>query len=351
LKLNLMSLGDMVTDPITGRLATAEQRYRMVIDAAVIADKTGFNGINIGEHHGIDYTFSAPPVLLSAIATRTKQLRLGTAVALAANLDPFRLAEDYATVDVISGGRVDIVTGRGNFFETTYTLFGQLPSDSPARFAESMALLCELWGAKPVHWQGKFRPPINGESLQPVPIQRDPLPFWIGGGSSRDTAELAGKLGVKLMLPSAFGQPSKFVDVANIYREAYTAAGHLGAPEVGACWHGWVESKTEAARRRFEPRYRAYHAFTQALIRRVNPNPPPYLLMPFDFDFLSSRGPAIVGSPAEFLDRLASLSELLGADVNLIKMDMGGAPAGEYLDAVQLLGEEVIPHLRERESA
>ena len=344
MKLNLMSLGDIVADPVTGCLMSAQERHRMLIDAAIIADQTGFNGVNIGEHHGIAYSFSTPPVLLAAIAERTRRLRLGTAVALAANLDPFRLAEDYATVDVISGGRVDVVTGRGNFFESTYALFGQSPADSPARFAEAMTLLCELWAAKPVHWQGRFRAPINGESLQPVPIQKRP-PFWVGGGSSRDTAELAGRLGLKLMLPSAFGRPDKFVDVANIYRDAHAASGHEGPPEVGACWHGWVQSDGAAARARFQPRYAAYHDFTQTLIKRVNPNPPPYLSAPFDYDFLRTQGPAIVGGPQEFLDRLSTLSELLGTDVNLVKMDMGGVPAEEYLDAVRLVGEQVVPHL------
>jgi alkanesulfonate monooxygenase SsuD/methylene tetrahydromethanopterin reductase-like flavin-dependent oxidoreductase (luciferase family) len=345
LKLNLMSLGDIIADPISGQMMSAQERYRMLIDAAVIADQAGFNGINIGEHHGIDYTFSTPPVLLAAIAERTTKLRLGTAVALAANLDTFRLAEDYAAVDVISNGRVDIVTGRGNFFESTYTLFGQSPEESPARFAEAMELLCTLWSGKPVHWTGKFRSPINGERLQPLPVQNEELPFWVGGGSSRDTAELAGRLGLKLMLPSAFGRPDKFIDVANIYRDAYAAAGHPGGPEVGACWHGWVERDGEAARTRFEPRYRAYHEFTQKLIKRVNPNPPPYLSAAFDYDFLRLQGPAIVGSPAEFVDRLRALSDMLGADVNLVKMDMGGVPREEYLDMVRLVGEEVVPQL------
>jgi alkanesulfonate monooxygenase SsuD/methylene tetrahydromethanopterin reductase-like flavin-dependent oxidoreductase (luciferase family) len=351
LKLNLMSLGDIMTDPITGRQMSAQERYRLLIDAAVIADRTGFNGINIGEHHGIAYAFSTPPVLLAAIAERTKRLRLGTAVALAANLDTFRMAEDYAALDVVSGGRVDLVTGRGNFFETTYTLFGQASDESPARFAEAMELLCKLWPGEPVHWRGRFRAPINGESLQPPPVQKDRLPFWVGGGSSRDTAELAGRLGLKLMLPSAFGRPDKFIDVANIYRDAFAAAAHAGQPEVGACWHGWVGTNGDAARARFAPRYRAYHAFTQRLIKRVNPNPPPYLSAPFDFEMLRRQGPAIVGSPDEFAERLSRLSEMLGADVNLVKMDMGGVPREEYLEMIQLVGEEVVPKLAVREYA
>ncbi len=345
MKLSLMSLGDIIDDPITGTRFSAPERYRMTMEAAEIADRTGFYGINIGEHHGIAYTFSAPPVLLAAIAARTRHLKLSTAVALAANLDPLRLAEDYATVDVISGGRVEIVTGRGNFFESTYTLFGNSIADSAERFAESMELLCKLWPGTPLHWTGKFRPPINGERLQPLPVQHKTLPFWVGGGSSRDTAVLAGRLGLKLMLPSAFGKPSKFAEVAEIYREAFAAAGHAHKAEVGACWHGWVGTDSEQARKRFEPRYRAYHAFNMALLKSVNPNPPAYLTATYDFEFLSTQGPAIVGGPAEFVDRLGALHDLLHADVNLVKMDMGGVPREEYLEMVERVGRDVIPLL------
>jgi len=345
MEVSLMSLGDITDDPVTGRRFSAPERYRMTIEAAVVADRVGLQGIYIGEHHGIAYTFSSPAVLLGAIAERTTRLRLGTAVALAANLDPLRMAEDYATVDVISGGRLELVTGRGNFFERTYDLFGQSAADSATRYAESMALLCQLWPGKPVHWTGEFRPPISGQHLQPTPTQQDRLPFWVGGGSSPETAKLAGRLGLNLMLPSAFGRPDKFAAVADIYREAFADAGHKHAARVGACWHGWVGESDAIARARFEPRYRDYHAFNQAMIKSVNDNPPAYLVSAFDYEFLSTSGPAIVGGPERFADRLRTLAEVVGADVNLIKMDMGGVPREEYVEMVEMLGAEVLPLL------
>jgi alkanesulfonate monooxygenase SsuD/methylene tetrahydromethanopterin reductase-like flavin-dependent oxidoreductase (luciferase family) len=345
MKLGLMSLGDLIRDPITNTLMSAGERHRMMIEAAVAGDRGGLYSINIGEHHGLDYAFSAPPVLLAAIAERTKHLKLSTAVALAANLDAYRLAEDYATVDVISNGRVEIVTGRGNFFESTYALFGQPVAESAARFAESMELLCKIWPGDATRWSGQFRPAINGEALQPRPTQKDVLPFWVGGGSSKETAELAGRLGLKLMLPSAFGRPDKFVVIAELYREAFARSGHSHQPEVGACWHGWVGRSTQEAHARYEPRYRAYHAFTQKLMKTVNSNPPAYLTLPFDYDMLRTVGPAIVGSPQEFIDRLFKLHEILGADLNLIKMDMGGVPADEFIEMIELLSSDVLPRL------
>ena len=345
MEIGLMSLGDKTDDPVTGRAFSASERYRMTLEAAVVADRVGIQGYYIGEHHGINYTFSSPAVVLAAIAAKTTRLRLGTAVALAANLDTLRLAEDYATVDVISGGRVELVTGRGNFFEKTYDLFGQSAAESAERFAEAMELLCQLWPAKPVHWQGKFRAPINGQHLEPTPTQIDRLPFWVGGGSSRATAELTGRLGLNLMLPSAFGKPDKFVEIADMYREAFAKANHKHEACVGASWHGWVGKTNELAHERYEPRYRAYHAFNTAMMLSVNDNPPSYLLNPFNYEFLHKQGPAIVGGPEEFAERLYYLGNLVGADLNLIKMDMGGVPREEYVEMVEILGTEVLPLL------
>jgi alkanesulfonate monooxygenase SsuD/methylene tetrahydromethanopterin reductase-like flavin-dependent oxidoreductase (luciferase family) len=338
-----MSLGDMTDDPVTGHEFSAVERYRMTIDAAEVADRVGIAGYFIGEHHGLAYTFSSPAVLLAAIAERTKRLRLGTAVALAANLDPLRMVEDYATVDVISGGRVELVTGRGNFFVNTYELFGQSIDDSADRFAEAMELAVQLWSGEPIHWQGRFRPPIRGHMLKPAPIQAERPPFWVGGGSSPATAELAGRLGLNLMLPSAFGKPDKFVAIADIYRNAFAASNHKHAPKVGASWHGWVAGNDEVAHARFEPRYREYHRFNTAMMLSVNPDPPPYLTLPFNYEFLTAQGPAIVGGPESFAERLSYLTNLLGADLNIIKMDMAGVPRDEYLEMVEMLGTEVLP--------
>ena len=173
MKLGLMTLGDLMADPVTGGTMSPQERYRMLIDAAVIADETGFHSINVGEHHGLGYEISAPPVLLSAIAERTTSLRLGTAVALLANLDTLRLAEDYATVDVISGGRVEITVGRGNFFASTYTLFGQDVEESRDRFDEALRLLVQLWPGEGLHWEGRFRPRRSTASPScPAPSSR-----------------------------------------------------------------------------------------------------------------------------------------------------------------------------------
>jgi alkanesulfonate monooxygenase SsuD/methylene tetrahydromethanopterin reductase-like flavin-dependent oxidoreductase (luciferase family) len=345
MKLGLMTLGDLMADPVTGTCMSPAERYRMIIDAAVIADEAGMYSINIGEHHGLGYQVSAPPVLLSAIAERTSRLRLSTAVALLANLDTFRLAEDYATVDVISGGRVEIVVGRGNFFAGTYTLFGQDVDESRDRFDEALDLLCKLWPGEPLDWSGQFRAPIAGWPLMPKPIQQGVAPVWVGGGSSPDTASIAADLGLKLMLPSAFGPPEKFREAVDIYLERFANAGHAHAPEVGACWHVNVGRTSQDAKARWESRYGAYHGWTQSILRNVNPSIPDYLLKPFDYEWLCSNGPAVVGSPAEVAERIHKLGDMLGAELHICYADMGGTPAAEYLEMVELLGSEVAPAL------
>jgi alkanesulfonate monooxygenase SsuD/methylene tetrahydromethanopterin reductase-like flavin-dependent oxidoreductase (luciferase family) len=340
-----MSLGDHITDPITGQRWTAQERHRMFVDMAVCAEAAGFNGINMGEHHGIEYIYSAPPVVWSAIGERTTTLRLGTAVTLLANLDALRIAEDYATLDVLCNGRVDIVSGRGNFFESTYALFGQSVDESKDRFAENAELLEELWSGQAVTWSGKFRPPVNGETLQPAPVQASRDVMWIGGGSSNDSVELAARLGWKLMLPSAFGNPDFFVPVVDHYLQTWSEYGHEHEPEIGAGWHVFVAPDGDAARTAWEPRYRAYHEWMQGLLSRVNKTIPAHNARPFDFEWLTTNGPAIVGSPAEVAERIATLSEKLKCTTHLLYMDMGGMPQGELFDAIELIGSAVIPQL------
>jgi alkanesulfonate monooxygenase SsuD/methylene tetrahydromethanopterin reductase-like flavin-dependent oxidoreductase (luciferase family) len=345
MKINLMSLGDHIEDPITGELPTPAQRHRMLIEAAVVAEAAGFHGVNIGEHHGIDYIYSAPPVVLAAIGERTRTLRLGTAVTLLANLDALRAAEDYATLDVLSGGRVDVVAGRGNFFASTYTLFGQDVEESRQRFDEGVELFDLLWTSGPLKWTGEFRASINGEALQPQPLQPR-TPMWIGGGSSPETAELAARLGFKLMLPSAFGNPSVFQPVAAAYREHFRQAGHAGEPEIGGCWHVNVAKNSQDAKARWEPRYRRYHEWMRELLLEVNPAMPKHMMKPFDYEWLLENGPAIAGSPAEVVERLGTLSEMLnGATTHLLYLEMGGMPQSELLEMVELIGSDVIPRL------
>ena len=339
LEVGLLTLGDRLADPATGAIRTEAQRHRSIVEQAVRAEALGFHSVHVGEHHLSDYMLSAPPVVLAAIGEHTDRLALSTGVTLMATLDPVRVAEDYATVDALSGGRAEIVAGRGSFFQKTFDAFGFDAADSADLFAENVELLLRLLRDGEVTWQGRFRSSLEEARVRPAPVGE--LPVWIGGGASTRTIELAATLGCPLMLPSVFAAPEHFVPMVEHYRGAWEAAGHAGPPVVGACCHCHVAPTAEQARGPFLDWYRNYWEWVQALIAEFSPGAP---VLPFDRDVLLS-GPAIVGSPAQVVDRIGEWGELLGLSRHLFMFDLGGIPDGPLFDTLDLFGAEVIPQL------
>jgi len=273
---------------------------------------------------------------LSAIGERTSSLKLSTAVTLAGNLDPVRVAEDYATVDVLSGGRVELVLGRGNLFQRTYEGFGQAVSTARERYDESVGLLVRLLSEENVTWDGEFRPPLRGHTTRPRPLSS--VPVWIGAGS-RGSAELAADLGCWLMLPSVFGKPETFSPIVDIYRERWESTGRDWADaRVGACSHTHVAPTGAEAKSGWEPYYRNYWDFVGSLLSGTGMWPA------FDFEELLS-GPAICGSPGEVVDRIGRWDELLGLDRHLFMFDLGGIDERSLRSTIELFGSEVAPQL------
>ena len=343
--ITLLSLGDLITDPVTGERMTSAERHRSVVDYAVAAEAAGFAGFHVGEHHAMEYVYSAPPVILAAIAARTTTLRLGTGVTLLANLDPVRVAEDYATLDVLSDGRVDIVGGRGNIFASVYELFGQPLVESQDRFEENLRLLLRIWAGSTLSWEGRFRAPIRERRIEPAPVQRPHPPVWVGGGLSKASAELAAILGLPLMLPVTTFQPAAvFEPAATYYRERWTHL-HPTPPRVGAVFHSCVARTTRELRERFQPRYHAYWEWSKKLIGGSGPLPP--FFQRFDFEGLvGAEGSAVAGTPEQVVDKLGHVTEILGLDTAMLFCDLGGTPFGEMIDMVELAAADVLPKLR-----
>lgn len=340
MEFGVLSLGDLLPPPDGGPGSTEHERHRSLIDQAVAAEAAGFDVIHLGEHHGSDYHLSSPPVVLAAIGERTERLRLSTGVALAANLDPVRMAEDYATVDVLTNGRAEIVCGRGSFFARTFDFFGQDVQQSGALFDEHVRLLVRLLTEEKVdHGDGGLRPRLDGFTSRPRPVAH--LPVWIGGGSSKATIDLAAELGCPLMLPSVFAPPGAFAPMVERYRERYEAAGHDAAPRVGACCHTHVAATTAEAVARFEPAYRQYWEWVQELISSFTPG---IQEMPFDYESLLA-GPAMVGSAEQIVDTIGQWNELLGLDRLITMFDLGGQPMPTVLDALERFGADVIPNV------
>ena len=249
----LLSLGDCLDDPVAGTKTSPAERHRAIVDEAVLAESLGFDSVWLGEHHACDTVLAAPPVVLAAIAARTSRIRLGTVVTLLANLDPLRVAEDYATVDAISNGRVELSVGRGILADTC-EVYGQEPDESCERFRENLELLRRLWSETDVSWSGRFRAPLDRVTVEPRPVQAPHPPIWVGSGSSPVSVDLAVDLGLPLMLPSALARPAEFLPLVQRYRERWAVAGRDPAgARVGSCSHVHVAATSQQARESWRP--------------------------------------------------------------------------------------------------
>ena len=346
----VISLGDNRPDPLTGRLRTAVDHHREVLDLAVKAEALGFDSFHIGEHHGCDYITSTPSVMLGAAAALTRNVRLSTATALLPIHEPIRFAEDYATVDVISNGRAEVIVSRG-VIARSYRDFGYPYDRSRELFKEKIELVLRLWREENVSWTGEFRDPIDGYTVQPRPLQQ-PIPLWIGGGFTEESVLLAAELGLPLMLPSVILPPTKFVPLVERYREKFQEQG-LGGPVVGALSHVHCAKDAETARQRYGPRYEEYLNWVgQTLIpwglESVLPagaDPPSIPLV--DFDFAITKGPAVAGSPQQVLDRLATFKEACGLERQLLHVDSGAIPQADVFESLELIAAEVLPKLED----
>jgi alkanesulfonate monooxygenase SsuD/methylene tetrahydromethanopterin reductase-like flavin-dependent oxidoreductase (luciferase family) len=283
--------------------------------------------------------------VLAAIAERTTGLRLSTGVALGVNNDVLRLAEDFATVDVLSGGRVEPVVGRGTFFPHTFTAFGQDPNQAKEVFSENLEWLVNLWTYDSVSTIGKHRASVTDLTLMPRPVQQPRPPIWAGVGASADSIDLAARLGLWLMLPTVFGTVEMFRKAVDFYEDRWA---HYGHPEtekrIGCCTHTFVHENSQDARRIWEPRYRAYIEWVNELQFRSSGGALAGL-GGFDFDELT-KNTALCGSPNEVIDRMGRIAETLHLDQQILMFDMGGMPDQELFTSIELVGSTVIPAVK-----
>ncbi|GAC1300947.1 MAG: LLM class flavin-dependent oxidoreductase [Mucilaginibacter sp.] len=301
------------------------------------ADKSGLHVFGIGEHHRKEFLDSAPTMLLAAAAARTKRIRLTSAVTVVSAADPVRIFQNFATLDLISNGRAEIVAGRGSFIEA-YPLFGYKLQDYDALFAEKLDLLLKIRDTETITWAGKFRAPLNNQAIYPRPVQSK-LPIWLGVGGTPESFVRAGKLGLPLMVAIIGGETHRFRPLIDLYREAGARAGH--APEslkVGLHSIGYVAATTEEASDDFYPGY----AETFTKIGRER-GWPPVTRLHYD----GQRGPKgalLVGSPQEVAEKILRHSEALGGITRLtFQMDQAALPQEKLLRSIELIGRQLIP--------
>jgi probable LLM family oxidoreductase len=316
-------------------------RIANLIEEIETADRCGLDVFGIGEHHRPEFLDSAPAVILAAAAARTKSIRLTSAVTVLSAADPVRVFQEFATLDLISKGRAEIVVGRGSFGEA-YPLFGLRFDDYDALFAEKLELLLEIRAKENVHWSGKFRPELTGQGIYPRPYQ-DELPIWLGVGGSRQSFVRAGLLGLPLMVAIIGGEFRRFRPLVDLYREAWRRAGH--PPErqrVGVHALGFVAETVAEAKDIFFPGWS--HMFTE--IGRERGWPP---VTRAQFDAQCGPGGAfLIGDPQIVARKLREASEDLGG-VSRFTFQMSSAATEHQamLKSIELLGTEVAPLVRE----
>jgi len=328
-----------VTDPTTGHVVGPEERMAHLLEEIELADSSGLYSFGIGEHHREEYYDSAPPVILAAAAARTQRIRLGSAVAVLSANDPVRVFQQFATLDLISRGRIDLVVGRGSFTEA-FPLFGLDLHDYDSLFAEKLELLLALRASPEVTWSGRHRPALHAQGVYPRPLQ-DPLPVWVGVGGTPESFARAGLLGLPLMVAIIGGEPRRFAPLVDLYRRAGAEAGHdPAALQVGIHVFGYVgESRRQAADTIF-PGWN--EMFTT--ISRERGFPPPNRAA---FDATSGPdGAFFLGSPDDIVAKLGRMADQLGGvDRVSLQMTNPRLAHGDLLRGIELLGTEVAPRV------
>ena len=319
-------------------------RVQELLEQIELADQVGLDVFGIGEHHRPDFVSSAPVVLLAAAAARTKRIRLASAVTVLSSDDPVRVFQQFATLDLISQGRAEIVVGRGSFIES-YPLFGFDLENYDGLFAEKLELLLKIRDETNVHWNGRHRASLSGQGVYPRPVQ-NPLPVWIGVGGTPESAVRAGRLGLPLMIAIIGGQPSQFRPFVDLYREAGREAGH--APEkltVGIHSIGFLADGRSEALETFWPAYRTMFG----RIGKERGWPPPSRPQ-FDAQ-CSPHGALLVGDADAVAEKILSEHASLGGFSRLtILIDNALLTHRQIMRAIELLGTRVAPVVRKHVS-
>ncbi len=334
------SFAAAVPDPFTGVTPTPTERLAHLLEEIELADQVGIDVFGLGEHHREEYLDSAPVVILAAAAARTSRIRLSSAVTVLSAADPVRVFQSFATLDLLSNGRAEIVAGRGSFIES-FPLFGLDLQDYDSLFSENLDLLLKLRTETHVHWSGKHRAPLTGQGVFPRP-QQNPLPVWLGVGGTPQSFARAGALGLPLMVAIIGGEPHRFRPLVELYREAGRRAGHPPDQlKVGIHALGYVADTSAEAADDFFPGYA--EAFTKIGQER---GWPPVTRPQFE----ALRGPSgalIVGDPESTVDKLMHYNEVLGGISRLsFQMSVAALPHSRLMHSIELLGSRVAPAIR-----
>lgn len=341
MELGVFTFVETTPDPETGQTISPVDRLRNLLEEIELADQVGLDVFGIGEHHRPDYVVSSPATVLAAAAQRTKRIRLTSAVTVLSSDDPVRVFQDFATLDLLSEGRAEIMAGRGSFIES-FPLFGYDLADYESLFAEKLELLLAIRDTEKITWSGKHRPALDNLGIYPRPLQ-DPLPVWVAVGGTPTSAVRAGTLGLPMALGIIGGVPERFAPLAELHRQAAQEAGHE-IPPLSINSHGFIADSSQQAADD------AFPAFA-ATMNKIGAERgwPPMSRSQFEAS-RQLRGANFVGSPQEIIDKILFQHEIFGHQRFLLQFSVGTLPHKKIMRSIELFGTEVAPVIR-RETA
>ena len=340
MELGLTTFVETTPDLKTGKVISHAERIREVLEEIILADEVGLDVYGVGEHHRKDYACSTPAVLLAAAASRTKNIRLTSAVTVLSSDDPVRVFQEFSTVDAISNGRAEIMAGRGSFIES-FPLFGYDLQDYDELFEEKLDLLLQIREHEIINWVGRHRPSIQNRGVYPRPVQ-EPLPVWIASGGTPQSVARAGMLGLPLALAIIGGSPLQFATLVKLYYRTAEKAGHdLSKLTVASHSHGFVAQTTEEAVEKFFPptqyamnvlgRERGWGHYTRDT-----------------FDYARSlEGALYTGDVKTVAEKIILLRKKVGITRFLLHCPVGSMPHEDVMKSIELFGKEVAPIVRE----
>jgi probable LLM family oxidoreductase len=338
-ELGVYSFVELTPDPLTGEMITPAERLRDLLETIELADQVGLDVFGIGEHHRVEYVSSAPAVILAAAAMRTQAIRLSTAVTVLSSDDPVRVFQNFATLDLLSNGRAEIMAGRGSFIES-FPLFGYDLQHYDQLFSEKLDLLLKLRASEKVTWSGIHRAPLRHLGVYPRPVQQ-PLPVWIAVGGTPESAIRAGRLGLPLAVAIIGGMPERFAPLIQLYREAARDAGHDPAQlPVSINSHGFIADDAQQAADDYYPsatvamnkigRERGWAPATRQQLEAGK----------------TLRGADFVGAPEQIVEKLLYQYEIFGHQRCLLQLGLGTIEHAKVMRAIELLGTQVAPAVR-----
>ena len=338
MEIGVYTFAELQEDPLDGHLISPERRMLDLLEEAELADQVGLDVFGVGEHHRPDLIVSSPAVVLAAIAARTSTLRLTSAVSVLSSDDPVRVFQDFATVDLLSGGRAEIMAGRGSFVES-FPLFGFDLEDYDDLFAEKLLLLLRIREEEHVAWSGRHRSPLDGQGVYPRPLQ-DPLPVWVAVGGAPESAFRAGTLGLPMALAIIGGLPERFAPFAALHRDAARQAGHEPPPAISINSHGYIAETSQEALDDSFP-------YAAAMMNKIGRERGWQPMTRDQYDAAATlRGANFVGSPQQIVEKILFQHEIFRHDRFLVQFTVGTMPHEKTMRSIELLGTQVAPAVR-----